>query len=118
MAGRTGTGWFAPLPLATETIEAKGFDLILREHDYLRDMLNYKGRIHLALYFGTPMVYGEYHQFGWGVPERQWLGASESDSKQVLDVVAAYLMRNNNFTERIRLDLEGSGAADVPVCYC
>ena len=46
----------------------------------------------MALYFGTPMVYGEYHQFGWGVPERQWLGASESDSKQVLDVVAAYLM--------------------------
>ncbi len=83
-----GSPW---LPLATETIEAKGFDLILREHDYLRDMLNYAVDP-LALYFGTPMVYGEYHQFGWGVPERQWLGASESDGKQVLDIVAAYLL--------------------------
>lgn len=82
-----GTPW---QPLAEETIERKGHDLILREHDYLRDMLNYKVDP-LALYFGTPEAYGEYHQFGLGVPERAWLGASAADQQQVLDLVGAYL---------------------------
>lgn len=82
-----GTPW---QPLAEETIERKGHDLILREHDYLRDMLNYQIDP-LALYFGTPEAYGEYHQFGLGVPERAWLGASAADQLQVLDLVGAYL---------------------------
>ena len=84
-----GTPW---LPLAPETIKAKGFDLILREHDYLRDMLNYQVDP-LALYFGTPMAYGEYHQFGFGVPERPWLGATDDDKKMILDIVAEYLLQ-------------------------
>ena len=51
--------------LSDETIQRKGFDLILREHDYLRDLLNYDANP-LALYFGTPMEYGQFHQFGGG----------------------------------------------------
>jgi len=85
-----GTPW---LPLSEETIERKGHELILREHDYLRDMLNYQVDP-LALYFGTPMEYGEYHQFGAGVPERPWLGVSASDQQQVLDLVGAYLTQD------------------------
>ncbi|MGN5221745.1 phage virion morphogenesis protein [Aeromonas veronii] len=82
-----GTPW---QPLSEETIERKGHDLILREHDYLRDMLNYQVDP-LALYFGTPIGYGEYHQLGLGVPERVWLGVSPTDLQQVLDLVGAYL---------------------------
>ena len=84
-----GTPW---LPLSPETIEDKGFDLILREHDYLRDMLNYQVDP-LALYFGTPMPYGEYHQDGRGVPERPWLGTTDDDKKMILDIVAEYLLQ-------------------------
>ena len=78
-------------PLAPETIERKGHDLILREHDFLRDLLNYQTDP-MALYFGTPQDYGQYPQFGEGQAERQWLGVSQDDPAQILDLIAAYLV--------------------------
>lgn len=81
------------LPLSDETIKKKGHDLILREHDYLRDLLNYNVDT-LALYFGTPMEYGQFHQFGEGVPERPWLGVSQSDIQSIESLVHEYLNLN------------------------
>lgn len=83
-----GTPW---LPLAPETVEAKGQDFILREHDLLRDLLNYNVEP-LALYFGTPQSYGEYHQDGRGVPQRQWLGVSDRDRQGAMSIVSEYLL--------------------------
>ena len=81
-----GNAW---LPLSPERVKEKGHALILREHDYLRDLLNYNVTP-TALYFGTPMEYGEYHQEGRGVPQRRWLGVSDSDSQNILQLVSAY----------------------------
>lgn len=81
------------LPLSEETIKKKGHDLILREHDYLRDLLNYDVNP-LALYFGTPMEYGQWHQFGEGVPERPWLGFSQGDIQATESMIREYLDLN------------------------
>lgn len=78
------------LPLSEETIQRKGFDLILREHDYLRDELHYDVNP-LALYFGTPKDYGQWHQFGEGVPARPWLGFSQSDIQSIETLIHEYL---------------------------
>lgn len=80
-------------PLSDETIQRKGFDLILREHDYLRDLLNYDVNP-LALYFGTPMEYGQFHQFGEGVPQRPWLGFSQDDIQSIESLITEYLALN------------------------
>lgn len=81
------------LPLSEKTIQKKGHDLILREHDYLRDLLNYDPNP-LALYFGTPMEYGQFHQFGEGVPERPWLGFSQNDIQTLETLIREYLALN------------------------
>jgi len=78
------------LPLSEETIQRKGHDLILREHDYLRDLLAYQDDP-LALYFGTPTKYGQFHQFGEGVPMRQWLGFSPKDIQMLEALITEYL---------------------------
>ncbi len=88
-------------PLSATTIALKGHDHILFKDGYLFDELNYDVDP-LALYFGTPKEYGAMMQVGgvtspksWmprkTIPARPFLGLSQDDQQQILDLLAAYL---------------------------
>ena len=69
--------------LAPETIEAKkGRGGILVDHGDLMSHITAHATA-VSAEVGTDRPYGKYHQMGWGVPQREFLGLSEDD---VLDI--------------------------------
>ncbi|MGL6004473.1 phage virion morphogenesis protein [Aeromonas sobria] len=87
-----GEPW-APLSEKYHARKPRHADEVLRLNDDLRDTLDYQVDPQ-ALYFGTPMVYGAAHQFGReesNLPERPYLGLSDSDHEFVLVTLEMYL---------------------------
>ncbi|MEI4930724.1 phage virion morphogenesis protein [Aeromonas caviae] len=87
-----GEPW-APLSDKYRARKPRHADEVLRLNDDLRDTLNYQADPQ-ALYFGTPLEYGAAHQFGRpeiNLPERPYLGLSETDQQSVLETLEGYL---------------------------
>lgn len=87
-----GTPW-APLKPATQARKKRNAGKILVLDGYLRDQLRYQASSD-RLEFGTDRVYGATHQFGRpeaGIPARPFLGLSEEDERQVLEILTEYL---------------------------
>lgn len=86
-----GTPW---QPLSETTQQLKGHDTVLKLSHSLYDLLNYQiGSNQLML--GSPLEYAATHQFGregggFGgsdIPERAFLGISDQDEIDILDVI-------------------------------
>jgi phage virion morphogenesis protein len=87
-----GTPW-APLNPAYQARKKRNADRILVLDGYLRDLLRYQASSD-GLAFGTDRVYGATHQFGRpeaGIPARPFLGLSEEDGREVLEILARHL---------------------------
>ncbi len=84
-------------PLSLNTIENKSLsgqsDKILRGYGTLADLLNYQINGN-QLMFGSNMEYAATHQFGRdeaNIPARPFLGVSESDEVEILDILRSHL---------------------------
>ena len=92
--GPDGQAWE---PLSINTIENKSLsgqsDKILRGYGTLADLLNYQINGN-QLTFGSNMEYAATHQFGRAkanIPARPFLGVSQSDEVEVLDILRSHL---------------------------
>ncbi len=77
--------------LAPETIrKKKGRGGILVEYgDLMRSITAHATAVSVEV--GTDRPYGKYHQMGWGVPERAFLGLSDDDFADIRDLLNDYL---------------------------
>lgn len=68
-------------------------DKVLTLYGHLRGTLNYQaGPSEVRI--GTPLIYGATHQFGRGaIPARPFLGLSQSDEQELLDILNDHLSR-------------------------
>ncbi|MDO0944649.1 phage virion morphogenesis protein [Chromohalobacter israelensis] len=93
-----GTPW---APLSEATAARKGHDRILEgESGQLARQISYEATDD-ALEWGSPMVYATMMHFGgdqadfphlWGdIPGRPFLGVSQDDQEEILDVLSGYL---------------------------
>jgi len=84
-------------PLSVNTIEQKSLssqsDKVLRGYGTLADTLNYQLSDN-QLMFGSNMEYAATHQFGResaNIPAREFLGFSDEDENEILDILQAHL---------------------------
>lgn len=72
-----------------ETIQRKGRDQPLTEHGTLGDTINYQvsGK---ELQVGSNLEYAEANQFGLGVIARPFLGLSNDDNAEILNILNDY----------------------------
>jgi phage virion morphogenesis protein len=87
-----GTPW-APLSPGYLARKPKNQDKILVLDGILADTLGYNADP-TELTFGTNRIYGATHHFGdpeRGIPERPWLGLSDDDQAEVLDILSDHL---------------------------
>ena len=99
-----GTPW---APLSEVTKARKNKNKILIQDRYLRDLINYQISGNTLL-VGSSRIYASTHQFGaekgsfgrtkrgapipWGdIPARPFLGLSDDDRKDVLEIVSDYI---------------------------
>lgn len=77
--------------LAPETIERKkGRGGKLVEYgDLMRSITAHATAVSVEV--GTDRPYGKYHQMGWGVPQRAFLGLSDDDFADINDLLTDYL---------------------------
>jgi phage virion morphogenesis protein len=82
----SGKAW---APLAAATIRAKqrkkALSGILTETGTLRDTITYQVQGNDVL-VGTPLNYGQYHQFSRRRPMRQFLGVNDDDRAEILAI--------------------------------
>lgn len=87
-----GSPW-EPLSLKYLARKNKNADKILVLDGNLRDFLDYDPT-ESELLFGTNSIYGATHQFGdpkRGIPARPFLGLSDTDRQDVLEIINEYL---------------------------
>lgn len=87
-----GQAW-APLDPKYQARKKKNTDKILVLEGLLRDLLAYNASAD-GLEFGTNLVYGATHQFGRpeaGIPARPFLGFSEEDQDEILQILTVHL---------------------------
>jgi phage virion morphogenesis protein len=87
-----GTPW-APLSPAYQAKKKKNADKILVLDGYLSGLLTYQVSSD-GLELGTNRIYGATHQFGdpaRNIPERPWLGLSDDDRTEVLEILGDHL---------------------------
>lgn len=87
-----GTPW-APLNPKYKRRKHKYEDKILVLEGDLRDLLRYDASQE-GLEFGTDRIYGATHQFGReeaGIPARPWLGLTNGDRLEILDILQDHL---------------------------
>lgn len=87
-----GAAW-EPLEPKYQARKKKNADKILLLDGYLRDLLHYNASDD-ELQLGTNLIYGATHQFGdpkRGIPAREFLGLSDQDSTDVLEILHEYL---------------------------
>lgn len=77
--------------LAPETIERKkGRGGILVEYgDLMRSITSHATAVSAEV--GTDRPYGKYHQMGWGVPQREFLGLSEDDMADIQELLNDFM---------------------------
>lgn len=77
--------------LSPETIERKkGRGGILVEYgDLMRSITGHATAVSAEV--GTDRPYGKYHQMGWGVPQREFLGLSEDDVLDIQDLLNDFM---------------------------
>lgn len=86
---------FQPLSPAYQAIKPKNKGRVLIREGDLVDQLGYQVEDD-ALRVGTPKVYGATHQFGddeRGIPQREFLGISDTDVLELEDIARRYLGR-------------------------
>ena len=87
-----GTPW-KPLSPAYALVKKPNPDKILTRYGRLRGTLTYQAGPK-EVRIGTPLVYGATHQFGRGaIPARPFLGLSQSDEQELLDILNDHLSR-------------------------
>ena len=87
-----GTPW-KPLSPAYRLIKKQNADQILTLYGRLRGTLTYQAGPK-EVRIGTPLIYGATHQFGRGaIPARPFLGLSQSDEQELLDILNDHLSR-------------------------
>ncbi len=89
-----GTPW-APLSPAYQAKKKKNKDKILVLDGYLSGLLTYQVSSD-GLELGTNRIYGATHQFGApqrNIPARPFLGLSEDDRTEVLEILSDHLTR-------------------------
>lgn len=87
-----GTPW-EPLDPEYQARKKKNAGRILLLDGRLKDLLDYQTSAD-ELLFGTNLIYGATHQFGdpkRGIPASPFLGLSESDRQDVLEILNEYL---------------------------
>ena len=89
-----GTSWPALDP-AYRRRKDRNADKILQYQGFLFGTLDYRPDTdHVAV--GSPLIYAATHQFGdeeRGIPARPFLGLSEDDREQVVDILQRHLRR-------------------------
>ena len=87
-----GTPW-KPLSPAYALVKKQNVAQILTLSGRLRGTLTYQAGPK-EVRIGTPLVYGATHQFGRGaIPARPFLGLSQSDEQELLDILNDHLSR-------------------------
>ena len=89
-----GSPWAALSPGYAQR-KKRNKDKILTLRGNLRGLLNYRAGPH-AVRIGTPLIYGATHQFGnpnLNIPARPFLGLSQSDEQELLDILNDHLSR-------------------------
>ncbi len=89
-----GTPWAALSPGYAKR-KKRNKDKILTLHGRLRGTLNYRASKN-EVRIGTPLIYGATHQFGDPqrfIPARPFLGLSQSDEQELLDILNDHLSR-------------------------
>ena len=87
-----GTPW-KPLSPAYALVKKQNVAQILTLYGRLRGTLTYQAGPK-EVRIGTPLVYGATHQFGRGaIPARPFLGLSQSDEQELLDILNDHLSR-------------------------
>ena len=87
-----GAPW-APLDPKHRARKKRNPDKVLVLDTHLRDTLRYQVGDD-SLSFGTDRIYGATHQFGAperGIPARPFLGLSEDDRREVLEILQEHL---------------------------
>lgn len=87
-----GSPWAALSP-GYKQRKKKHKDLVLTLDGYLRGTLDYRATKD-ELRVGTPLIYGAAHQFGRPeihLPARPFLGLSDEDRQDALDILAEWL---------------------------
>ena len=97
-SGPDGRAWRPNRPV---TVERKGRNYPLTHRGTLGQTINYRLRGRDTLEVGSPMEYAAMQQFGgtrtefphlWGdIPARPFLGVSEDDKREILDILVDYL---------------------------
>lgn len=89
-----GTPWAALSP-GYKKRKKRNKDKILTLYGRLRGTLNYRAGPR-EVRIGTPLIYGATHQFGdqqRHIPARPFLGLSQSDEQELLDILNDHLSR-------------------------
>ena len=87
-----GTPW-KPLSPAYALVKKQNVAQILTLYGRLRGTLTYQAGPK-EVRIGTPLIYGATHQFGRGaIPARPFLGLSQSDEQELLDILNDHLSR-------------------------
>lgn len=102
-AGPDGQPW-APLnpDYAAWKRATTGSDLILVLYGFMRDLLSYRASEREVL-IGSNQEYAATHQFGAperGIPARPFLGLSEDDKVEILDIMRDHFERHVRAFER------------------
>lgn len=77
--------------LAPETIEQKNGrgGILVDRGDLMRSITGHSTAVSAEV--GTDRPYGKYHQMGWGVPQREFLGLSEDDVLDIQDLLNDFM---------------------------
>ena len=89
-----GSPWAALSPGYAQR-KKRNKDKILTLRGNLRGLPNYRAGPH-EVRIGTPLIYGATHQFGnpnLNIPARPFLGLSQSDEQELLDILNDHLSR-------------------------
>lgn len=91
-----GEAW-APLKPEYKLRKKKNADRILVLEGYMRDLLSYQATSD-KLELGSGLIQAATHQFGdrsRGIPDRPYLGVSEDDRQQILQILHQHLLLIN-----------------------
>lgn len=83
-----GIGWQQLSPERLEQKKGRG-GILVDYGDLMKSITSHATAVSVEV--GTDRPYGKYHQMGWGVPERKFLGLSDDDFADIRELLNDYL---------------------------
>lgn len=85
----SGVSWAQLSPATIRARKGRGGGILVDRGDLFRSITFYATGDSVTV--GTDRHYGEYHQMGWGVPKRSFLGISQQDQADITDLINDFM---------------------------